>query len=77
MTEVKQLEKTSQNPIESAVNQLKEAAAKDLNNKIKEKVKAALDAKRAFDTLCLELKELLKEKEVESIEFNELAKSLK
>ncbi len=74
MTDIKL---TKKNPIESAVNKLKESANNEIQKKISEKVKAALDAQRIFNTLKGEIQDLLKEQEVEKIEVNSLLEELK
>lgn len=81
MSDVKEFEnkdgKKAQNPIESAVNKLKEGLGKDLQKKIDEKIKAAMDARNIFRTLKAEIRELEKEKIAENLEFAEFVKEMK
>lgn len=69
--------KDNKNPLDSAVNQLKEAATKELNKKVSDAVKEFSAAKKVKDTALFKLKALLKEIEVEKSEFAELIKELK
>ncbi len=74
MNDIKPVKK---NPLESAVNKLKESANNEIQKKISEKVKAALDAQRIFNTLKGEIQDLLKEQEVQKNDVNVLLEELK
>lgn len=67
----------NKNPLDTAVNKLREAATKELQKKIDDKAKAAYDADKIRSTLVAELKLLLKEQEVQKVELNDFLKGLK
>lgn len=78
MTEITELKnEKKQTPVDSAINQLRENAVKDIQKKINEKVKAASEARKAYNTLIAEIKDLLKEQEVEKAELATLLGELK
>lgn len=78
MTDIKPADdKQKGNPIESAVNKIKESVSNDLNKKILDKVKEINSANKVAKTLKDQLKELVKENEVEKLELSELLKELK
>lgn len=75
VTDLKQ--KDNKNPLDNAANKLKEGAQKTLQDKINEKVKSALEAKKVLRTITSEIRDLMKQKEFENNEINELLKELK
>jgi len=71
MSDIKELDqKNKPKPVDSAVNKIRESVLKEKQKKIDEKVKAALDAKRIYNTLCGEIKDLIKEQEFEKLELS-------
>lgn len=67
----------NKNPIDGAINKLKEVAANDLNKKVLDAVKEFYAAKKVKEVALFKLKELLKEIEVEKVDLADLAKELK
>ena len=79
MPDVKDLpnKNKQKDPIESAINKIKETVSNEINKKIAEKIKAALDARQTYNTLKGEVITLIKEQEVSKGEINDLLKDLK
>lgn len=77
MTDVKDIQEKKGNPIDNAVNKIRENMSKDNQKKIDEQVKVALDAKKIYETAKSVLRDLIKEQEVDKVEINEFLKSLK
>jgi hypothetical protein len=78
MSDVKDInENKKASPVESGINNIREAAVKAMQSKVVDKIKAIRDAQKVCNTLKGELKDLLKEQEVEKGELNDLLKELK
>ena len=74
MSDIKKVEK---GPVDNAANKIRESATKEIQNKINEKVKAALDAKKAFNILKQEIRDLIREQEVDKSELSSFIDELK
>lgn len=64
------------NPVDSAINKLKESASKELNNKIEAQVKKTLDAIRIAESEKAALSDLMQQSEEDKVAFAKLIKSL-
>ncbi len=71
------IKEVGKNPLESAVNKLRENVANELNKMVLEKVKQYRDADKIVKTIKGELRDLVKQIEVEKNELSDLFKELK
>lgn len=67
----------NKNPVDNAINKLKETATNEINKKIGDQVKVIINAIKILKTEKFKLQELRKEAEVEKAEFSELMKEFK
>lgn len=76
--DVKELpEKKGKNPVDSSIEKIKEAAAKENAKKIDEALQAWLTSQRNTNTLFKKFQEVLKIVEAEKAEMNEMLKGVK
>lgn len=73
---VQDLNKQSKNPKESALNKIKEAAAKELQQKVDEQMKKTIAAGKVFKTEKEALNNLLADNEEEKSVLAEILKGL-
>lgn len=64
----------NKNPVDSAINKLKEISISESNKKIGDQVKVVINAIKILKTEKFKLQELRKEAELEKAEFSELMK---
>lgn len=69
-------QKQSKNPKDSAINQIKESAVKEFNDKIKQQVKLAVDAAKIARSEKHKLENMLTDFEEEKATLADLLKSI-
>lgn len=71
-TNINENQKQSKNPVDNALNRIKETASKELQNKVNDKVKAYHEAVKLVNTLKNDIKELMQEQAIQAKELSEI-----